>query len=135
MVRSKLADMVTGSSGHRLVGSEDTTISVERTPIGWTGLPEIRQVRRQVRGGVADRSLTALSGMAALTELVDRLGVVELLDEAGAPITLERVISGRPRNVRRLSGGSPSHRHAVADAITQQHARNRSNSPSGQADR
>lgn len=49
-------------------------------------LRDIRRVRRQVRVGVSDRSLTAVSGMVAITELVDRLGMVRLLDAAVGPI-------------------------------------------------
>ena len=54
-------------------------------------LRDIGRVRRQVRVGVADRSLTAVSGMAvsgmaAVTELVDRLGMIKLLDAAVGPI-------------------------------------------------
>jgi hypothetical protein len=45
-----------------------------------------KRKRPQVRVGVADPSLTAVSGMAAVTELVDRLGVVTLLDAAVGPI-------------------------------------------------
>lgn len=39
-----------------------------------------------MRVGVADPSLTAVSGMAAVTELVDRLGMTALLDAAVGPI-------------------------------------------------
>lgn len=49
-------------------------------------LRDVGGVRRQVRVGVADRSLTAVSGMAAVTELVDRLGMIQLLDAAVGPI-------------------------------------------------
>ncbi|MGH4013483.1 MAG: hypothetical protein ACRDSL_06015 [Pseudonocardiaceae bacterium] len=44
-----------------------------------------RSVRR-VRIGVPDRSLTAVAGMAAISEMVERLGVVALLDAAVGPI-------------------------------------------------
>jgi hypothetical protein len=40
----------------------------------------------RVRIGVADPSLTAVSGMVAITELVDRLEMIKLLDEAVGPI-------------------------------------------------
>jgi Transposase DDE domain group 1 len=49
-------------------------------------LRDIRGVRRQVRVGVPDRSLTAVSGVVAVTELVDRLGMIKLLDAAVGPI-------------------------------------------------
>jgi hypothetical protein len=42
--------------------------------------------RPQVRVGASDPSLTAVPGMAAVTELVDRLGMIELLDAAVGPI-------------------------------------------------
>jgi hypothetical protein len=45
-----------------------------------------RRKRRQVRVGVPDASLTANAGLAAVTELCDRLGVVEELDAAVGPI-------------------------------------------------
>jgi hypothetical protein len=40
----------------------------------------------EVRVGAPDPTLTSMSGMAAVTELVDRLGVVEALDTAMGPI-------------------------------------------------
>jgi hypothetical protein len=45
-----------------------------------------RRRRRQVRVGAPDRALTANAGLAAVTELCDRLGVVEELDAAVGPI-------------------------------------------------
>jgi hypothetical protein len=42
--------------------------------------------RQRVRVGTPDPSLTRVSGMAAVTELCDRLGVVEALDAAVGPI-------------------------------------------------
>ena len=45
-----------------------------------------RRKRQQVRAGTPDRSLTANAGLAAVTELCDRLGVVEALDAAVGPI-------------------------------------------------
>ena len=45
-----------------------------------------RRKRRQVRIGAPDRSLTANAGLAAVTELCDRLGVIEALDAAVGPI-------------------------------------------------
>ncbi len=42
--------------------------------------------RRQVRAGAPDRSLTANAGLAAVTELCDRLGVIGALDGAVGPI-------------------------------------------------
>jgi hypothetical protein len=47
---------------------------------------EVRRLRRGVLVGAPDRSLTALLGMVAVTELVDRLGVIKLLDAAIGPI-------------------------------------------------
>ena len=45
-----------------------------------------RRKRRQVRVGAPDAALTANAGLAAVTELCDRLGVVEELDAAVGPI-------------------------------------------------
>ena len=50
---------------------DDTIIEVGRTPIR---VREIRRLRRRVLVGAPDPSLTRYSGMAAVTELVDRLG-------------------------------------------------------------
>ena len=47
---------------------------------------EIHRLRRRVRIGAPDRSLTRYSGMAAVTELVDRLGMIQLLDAVIGPI-------------------------------------------------
>lgn len=46
----------------------------------------LRGGRRLVCVGAPDPSLTAVSGMAAITELVDRLGVIEALDDAMGPV-------------------------------------------------
>jgi hypothetical protein len=43
-------------------------------------------LQRRVRIGAPDRSLTPVSGMAAVSELVDRLGMIRLLDAAIGPI-------------------------------------------------
>ena len=45
-----------------------------------------RRKRQQARIGVADGSLTANAGLAAVTELCDRLGVIGALDAAVGPI-------------------------------------------------
>ncbi len=42
--------------------------------------------RQRVRAGAPDRSLTANAGLAAVTELCDRLGVIEALDAAVGPV-------------------------------------------------
>ena len=42
--------------------------------------------RRRLRIGVPDGSLTANAGLAAVTELCDRLGVIGALDAAVSPI-------------------------------------------------
>jgi len=47
---------------------------------------DIRRVRQMVGIGAPDRSLTPVSGMVAVTELVDRLAMVTLLDAAIGPI-------------------------------------------------
>jgi hypothetical protein len=46
----------------------------------------MRRLRRLVGIGAPDPSLTAVSGMVAVTELVDRLGMIKLLDAAIGPI-------------------------------------------------
>ena len=45
-----------------------------------------RPKRRQVRVGAPDAALTANAGMAAITELCGRLGVIEALDAAVGPV-------------------------------------------------
>ena len=58
-------------------------------------LREMRRLRRRVRIGAPDPSLTPVSGMAAVTELVDRLGMIKRLDGAIGPIkTRDRGLSG-----------------------------------------
>lgn len=52
--------------------------------------------RHKVRIGEPDPSLTSAAGMLAVTELVDRIGVIDLVDEAVGPIKLR---------ARGLSGG------------------------------
>jgi hypothetical protein len=47
---------------------------------------EIRRLRRRVRVGAPDPSLTRFSGMAAVTELIDRLNMIQLLDATIGPI-------------------------------------------------
>jgi hypothetical protein len=47
---------------------------------------EIHRLRRRVRIGAPDPALTSVSGMAAVTELVDRLCMISLLDAAIGPI-------------------------------------------------
>ena len=42
--------------------------------------------RQRVRAGAPDRALTANAGMAAISELCDRLGVIEALDAAVGPV-------------------------------------------------
>jgi hypothetical protein len=56
---------------------------------------EIPRVRRRVRVGAPDPSLTPVSGMVAVAELVDRLGMIRLLDLAIGPIKVrERGFTG-----------------------------------------
>ena len=43
---------------------------------------EICRLRRRVRVGAPDPSLTRFSGLVAVTELVDRLNMIKLLDRA-----------------------------------------------------
>ncbi|MGH3831435.1 MAG: hypothetical protein ACRDRS_13475 [Pseudonocardiaceae bacterium] len=53
-------------------------------------LRDMRRLRRRVRIGAPDASLTRVSGMAAVCELVDRLGMVKLLDAVIGPIKTRR---------------------------------------------
>jgi DDE family transposase len=56
---------------------------------------EIRRVRRRVRIGAPDASLTRFSGAIAVTELVDRLAMIKLLDAVIGPIkSRDRGFSG-----------------------------------------
>ena len=45
-----------------------------------------RRKRQQVRTGAPDRSLTPNAGLAAITELFDRLSVIGALNAAPGPI-------------------------------------------------
>ena len=45
-----------------------------------------RRKRRQVRAGAADRALTANAGLAAVSEVCGRLGVIGALDAAAGPV-------------------------------------------------
>ena len=50
-------------------------------------IPDCRKPKRQqVRTGAPDRALTANAGLAAVSELCGRLGVIEALDKAAGPI-------------------------------------------------
>jgi hypothetical protein len=53
-------------------------------------LRDVRRVRRAVGIGAPDPRLTSCSGMVAVTELVERLGVVRRLDAAIGPIKSRR---------------------------------------------
>ena len=44
------------------------------------------RLRQRVRAGAPDASLTANAGLAAVTELCDRLGVIGALDAAVGPV-------------------------------------------------
>ena len=58
-------------------------------------LRDMRRLRRRVRVGAPDPSLTPVSGLAAVTELVDRLDMIKLLDAAVGPIkTRDRGFTG-----------------------------------------
>lgn len=56
---------------------------------------EIDRLRRRVRVGAPDPSVTRFAGMAAVSELVDRLAMIKLLDAAIGPIKVrDRGFSG-----------------------------------------
>ena len=56
---------------------------------------EIQRVRQRVRIGAPDASLTTFSGAIAVTELVNRLAMIKLLDAAIGPIkSRDRGFSG-----------------------------------------
>ena len=69
-------------------------ISAEGAPPGEQH-PLGRRGRRQVRVGAPDTALTANAGMAAVTELCRRLGVIEALDAAVGPVKPDRGFGGR----------------------------------------
>src|SRR3989442_1429614 len=64
-----------------------------------------RRWRPRVRVGAPDPSLTSVSGLVAVTELVQRLGVVESLDAAVGPI--KRHDRGVAYNEQGQRGGGP----------------------------
>ena len=78
---------------------------------------EIRRLRRRVRIGAPDPSLTRFAGMVAVTELVDRLAMIRLLDAAIGPIKVrDRGFTGGELLVgmacAQLAGEAPPrHRH------------------------
>ncbi len=49
-------------------------------------IPGGKQKRKQARVGAPDRTLTANAGMAAVSELCDRLGVISAIDAATGPV-------------------------------------------------
>ena len=57
---------------------------------------EIGRLRRRVRIGAPDPSVTRFSGVEAVTELVDRLNMIKLLGAAIGPIKSDRqlIVSG-----------------------------------------
>ena len=69
---------------------EANIVGVWRTPIGWEAYAGRRRVRRRVRIGAPDPTLTPVSGMLAVTELVERLDVIGRLDAAIGPIKQRR---------------------------------------------
>jgi hypothetical protein len=63
----------------------DMIIRVGRAPIWWQ-TTRWDTAAAQVRIGVPDPSLTGVSGIAAVTELCEQLGVVGAVDVAVGPI-------------------------------------------------
>ena len=64
----------------------EDTISAGGGHLSGGRVREIRRVRRRVRIGAPDALLTRFSGTIAVTELVDRLAMIKLLDAAIGPI-------------------------------------------------
>ncbi|MGH4014085.1 MAG: hypothetical protein ACRDSL_09185 [Pseudonocardiaceae bacterium] len=67
-----------------------------------------KRARQQVRIGAADESLTAVSGLVAVAELGERLGVVEALDGAVEHCT---GTAPRPGNIFRDAKHGAALRH------------------------
>ena len=57
---------------------------------------EIHRLRRRVRVGAPDPSVTSFSGMAAVTELVDRLGMIRRADPHPPPQPVDLTYSAHP---------------------------------------
>jgi Transposase DDE domain group 1 len=74
----------------------DDVVWEDHDHLGWKGtyqvniLRDLRRLHRAVGIGEPDRSLTAVSGMAAITALGDRLAMVGLMDAAIGPIKNRR---------------------------------------------
>jgi hypothetical protein len=71
-------------------------------------LRDIRRLWRRVEVGGPDPSLTGVSGMVVVTEVVDRLNMIKLLDVAIGPIKARDRGSGRAASDR--NGGRPAGR-------------------------
>ncbi len=60
--------------------------------LGWRGTHLVKRIRggsagrRKVRVGAPDGTLTGSAGLAAVTELCDRLGVAGAIDAATGPV-------------------------------------------------
>ena len=67
-------------------GCEDTIISRGEDTYLVARVRNRRRGWRKVRVGAPDPALTPVAGMVAISELVDRLGVIEALDAAVGPI-------------------------------------------------
>ncbi len=65
-----------------------------------------RRKRRHVRPGAPERSLTANAGLTAVSELCDRVGVIEALDKAVGPIKQRDRGFGRWGGADRDRGGA-----------------------------
>ncbi len=72
--------------GAALAWDDDVCDDVISPGRGHLSVGSLRGGRPEVRVGAPDPSLTAVSGMAAVTELVERLGVISALDAAVGPI-------------------------------------------------
>ena len=79
-------------------------VSARRAPIWWPGYAA-RRKRRQARIGMPDAALTPNTGLAAVSELCDRLGVIEALDAAVGRWRASGRPPGRFWSARRSSFG------------------------------
>jgi hypothetical protein len=79
----------------------------------WKVAASRQRQRQQPRIGTPDAALTANAGLAAISELRDRLGVIEALDAAVGPIKQRDLTRSRARGGSSSCGAAG---HLAADA-------------------